>query len=161
MEAQKRGAPHFHLLWYNLPFVPHAEIRQWWGEITAAYWTDQPPMVHLKLCWNTRQIMGYLSKYVAKEQAEGYSAYDGSCFLDNGAYPHAGRQWGLFSAENLPWAIQVYRVFVGVELGDFERVKALMRTIWSGINERPGRGGCLYTELAYEVAHEAFVTLSN
>lgn len=161
MEPQKRGAPHFHLLWYNLPFIKFERLQAAWAEICADYLEeDETIFVHLKMCWHQKQVNNYVSKYVAKEGEHRYTSYDGSCFLDNGAYLHTGRCWGLHNAKCIPWAIQAYIVLENVPTVQFERVKALMRSVWAGIPADPEKGGCLFTDLAYELHHEACQIMS-
>src|SRR5690554_2824154 len=33
LELQERGAPHFHLLMFNLPYISFETLRSWWQEI--------------------------------------------------------------------------------------------------------------------------------
>lgn len=119
LEYQRRGAPHVHLIMFNMPYLQFSELRQMWGEIV-----NQPDVsVNIKLIKNHRQLMSYVSKYVAKnpDAPEGGA---GSTLLDVGSYLHAegvsdeetrqdgeaaeqesaGRVWGYYRRAALPFA---------------------------------------------------------
>jgi len=92
--------------------------------------------------------MSYISKYVAKETEHPFRGYDGSSFLDNGAYLHAGRFWGFHNADCIPWAVKLYIVLHGVNELNFARAKALLASEWEGLNSDPLRGGVVWSEIA-------------
>lgn len=161
IEPQKRGAPHFHLIWYNLPYVHIATVRLWWAATIQEYMDGETLQVNMKMCWNSRMVGRYISKYVAKVTDADYSAYDGGCFLDDGAYLHVGRWWGLHNAQHMPWAERIVLIFTAAEMGDLARCKALMRTFWPYLNDDAEKGGVIFTELAYEVLHEIAVMLKG
>ena len=99
LEAQKRGAPHYHLLIFGLELTP--DVRQWiaqsWFEVVKS--GDPKHLVYGVDCQPVRSARGvrsYVGKYIAKVQApiEG-------CGVD---WSKVGRWWGVRYTENLPWS---------------------------------------------------------
>ena len=94
VEKQTRGAPHYHLIIFNMPHVLHEDLRHWWGEIIGLKYWDwktanyayrdpdggwflskfcSPPRVEIQSAKSTRHAFGYVSKtlaYVAKSSDE-------------------------------------------------------------------------------------------
>jgi hypothetical protein len=99
MEFQDRGAIHFHLLCFNLPFWKQAEIQRTWERCTQ----ELCSIVHIKLVHGARSIMSYISKYIAKpdERSEITSLEDVS-YQHASAGGLAGRFWGWINKELLP-----------------------------------------------------------
>jgi len=159
MEFQERGAIHFHLLVFGMPYWSQKQIQYAWECCTGEYRS----IVHVKLLrGGKRQAMAYVSKYIAKNSPVPTS-------LDNAAYPHAegsgesdtGRFWGWLNRSGLPYAVQ--RMVV---VDDDELLKALWlemrRLSWgrAASQERAARfyGACCY-DLAEKVAHNAQVVI--
>lgn len=74
-ELQKRGAIHFHLMVWNLPFMDKEWLAYTWGEITGEWeellcsdgTTEKvPPFTRVEYCKSRRKCWYYLSKYVGK-----------------------------------------------------------------------------------------------
>jgi len=90
LELQERGAPHFHLLAVNAPYIPREEVTEEWR--TIAHEGDQylgeyaTKIMGLK-AW--KQAAAYVSKYVSKVQ-------------DCPGCPRMGRCWGVRQPENIP-----------------------------------------------------------
>lgn len=103
LEPQQRGAWHFHILAFNLPYIPQSDLQQSWSECTR----EKRSIVHVQLVrFGKRQLMSYASKYMAKMS-------DGSTSLDERAYQHSptedernnpGRFWGYINRVKLPFA---------------------------------------------------------
>ncbi len=55
--------PHFHFLFFNLPFIHHAEVNEHWREVLgyAGYLRTE-----IKMVSNWRQAFSYVAKYMAK-----------------------------------------------------------------------------------------------
>lgn len=91
LEFQLRGAPHFHLLVYGQPFVPHAWIAEQWFEVVGS--GDE---AHRKAGTEVRRVESYrhaayyASKYLSKIQTNG----------EGGAY--VGRYWGVLGRRHIP-----------------------------------------------------------
>ena len=99
LEAQKRGAPHYHLLIFGMDLTP--EVRQWiatsWFEVVAS--GDEKHLTYGTDCQGVRSARGvraYVGKYIAKVQAP-----IEDCGVD---WSKVGRWWGVRYAENLPWS---------------------------------------------------------
>jgi hypothetical protein len=162
LEYQKRGAPHYHFIFYNLPYIPKEDLQKAWAEIIGQeYWdTSQEniryPFTRIEMIRNPRQVMAYVSKYVAKHASEGDAV---SGFI-NLPYPHAGRFWGVFNREFLPFAelitmsIQAETVNIAELLFQFRR---LMAKKWKPANKF-GRlkGASIFVDYA-DCWHDAFL----
>lgn len=87
--------PHFHLLVFGVPFIPHQEVRQWWRRILD---------VKGSLATDVRKVVGidgagrYLAKYVSK-----YTSLDNGAYLNNPWM--TGRHWGLTRPSLVPRAL--------------------------------------------------------
>lgn len=99
MEFQERGAIHFHLLAFALPFWKQSELQQVWEQCTE----EGRSIVDIRLVHGARSVMAYVSKYIAKadERSEITS-------LEDGSYQHGasgglvGRFWGWINKNALP-----------------------------------------------------------
>lgn len=83
-ELQARGAPHFHLLVYGVPYLSHKTVAKWWAEIVDPTDEDLRRVgTQTVRCKGYRQLSRYLSKYLAKadETADPVESY--------------GRWWGI------------------------------------------------------------------
>jgi hypothetical protein len=71
LERQSRGAPHFHLLFFNLPFIPFSMLRRWWAHTIAAFVDEHLPRVRIERVRSQNGVMYYAAKYCAKADAGG------------------------------------------------------------------------------------------
>ena len=94
MEFQKRGAVHFHLLFFNLPYWKADKIRIAWGECIG----EENPRIEIKTCRSRRESTYYVAKYLAKCEPEA------NVSLSNSPYLTVGRQWGYFNHDAIPMA---------------------------------------------------------
>jgi hypothetical protein len=71
-EPQKRGAPHFHIMLYNLPFLAKEDLSNMWLEIIGDEFADysqgfkRAPMTRIETIRSTKGCSSYISKYIAK-----------------------------------------------------------------------------------------------
>jgi len=104
LEFQRRGAPHLHCVLFNAPWVDRAWVVAAWGELIG----QVNPVVDIRRVKSSRQLVSYVSKYVAKigdsslldigtKNAAEYGRWDG---MEAGA----GRVWGVWNADCLPYA---------------------------------------------------------
>ena len=96
LEAQKRGAPHFHNLVYNVPFIPKAWVARQWYEVVGS--GDRR---HLKFGSRIEKIRSWagVNSYVAKYMAK---PDDGDATSGFAAGVRPGRFWGWFGRANVP-----------------------------------------------------------
>lgn len=159
LEFQERGAPHFHLVFFNIPFIPFWQLRAWWSQIIRQYIDGQKPFVRINYLQGTKAVMSYVSKYVSKAE----SAASASLF-NNGSYLHAvksgaipgvllanlpGRWWGIFNREFLPYAPHVHVSFEQVTDRAFEQVLTRLSLSWPGVDPTWRYGVCVFDPQAY------------
>lgn len=161
LEYQERGAPHFHLILFNLPYIPKRELTAMWGAIVGLQFWDnsqalpRPPMTRIEAIRQPRKAMAYVSKYVAKHDDSGSS----SGFNDV-PYLHAGRWWGVFNREKMQFA-ELLVLQISATVNSMEQVlfqyKRLMAKKWYRAN-RYGRhrGASLFVDYV-DCWHDAFL----
>ena len=89
LEFQKRGAPHWHFLWFGLPFLPKLDLQRiWMGCIVECLSPEQAlalerwekngivperhlrPFTRIEAIQSWRKAIYYVSKYMAKVDAD-------------------------------------------------------------------------------------------
>ena len=94
LEFQKRGAPHYHIMFFDCPPFDHFEISWVWKCVTHTW-----DMAHELLGANVRLITDgrqerliafYVGKYIAKVDERTENSYD----------EHTGRWWGRWNIED-------------------------------------------------------------
>ncbi len=144
LEPQDRGAPHFHLLFFNAPFIPHAKLYDAWSDIVSEYRDGPGGYVWLNEVRSWNQVMSYVSKYMGKKCTPEPKS-SGPGLLDPTSYPHAGpchphpevddwktpgRWWGIFAGSDLPFdEIRVVELPDGAWFESFLK-KSLERSPW-------------------------------
>jgi hypothetical protein len=91
-EFQERGAPHFHLLLFLLPWVDHLWLKRTWQRIIGSTGSHAFHRgVDIRMPRNLRRVRSYVSKYMAK-------------LPDTPGEPGAsvGRSWGVWQVKGLP-----------------------------------------------------------
>lgn len=136
MEYQKRGAIHFHLIAFDIPFY-HWKLclADWQKAAGDAKITN----VKLEFCYNPKQVRRYVSKYIAKV---GQSNLDTPSNLAVDAF--LGRFWGIENRKNLRFAVLVTFVCEASEV--FWTFKRYARRYWQGVNKRGACGFTLYVD---------------
>lgn len=164
-EYQERGAIHFHLLVFNMPFYHWRKLRSEWAAVVGHHYPATAPYVWIVKVRSKSGAMHYVSKYMSKPQG----AVD-LPLLDIVTYPHAlgpsdpwaawrpplsdtenvsrGRFWGLFNAPYLPYAARSCLTIRVNSWRTLHDIKKLMRRQWSGINRARYSGGCLFSKRA-------------
>lgn len=156
LEFQTRGAPHFHLILFNMPFLPRKTLKEWWGEILGKDYLDysknvsEAPRCDIRAVRNARKAMYYVSKYTAKAD----SGVGGSVGLFNDAYltvnRETGRFWGVFNKDGLPWGKIIRSALTHghkTSLRILYQFRRLMSKKWSGC-KKTGRykGASLFVD---------------
>lgn len=100
-EFQERGAAHYHLICFNMPYWKQAAIQRCWEECTR----ETRSIVHIKLLRNKRQAMYYVAKYIAKlpHNSETTSLVN-TPYQHEQVSPSTGRAWGYLGKVLLPMA---------------------------------------------------------
>jgi hypothetical protein len=105
MEAQERGAPHWHMIVYNVGYVAHEWVGQTWADITGG---------NAKACAEVRRIRSYrgVMSYAAKYAGKGSQDRPYRAGADGEVLEFVGRPWGIVNKVGLPsevlkWALSV------------------------------------------------------
>lgn len=94
LEPQHRGAPHFHLLVFGVPFIPYQWVGAAWAAITDGNAATCSRVERVK-SW--RGAMSYASKYLGKAgKGDEFTTADGDPVED------VGRHWGVKGRKHLP-----------------------------------------------------------
>ncbi len=155
--------PHYHLMFFGLPFFEHEELNELWAAVLNY---DGYVRTEIKGLKSWKQAMYYLSKYMAKTQQRqpGSGGEADRRSLVNVTYmtgeekengeeeknkkndppERIGRSWGVFHRKLLPMAEEhIASVPDGEWLWDAKDAAAL---IWPGVNNYEGCGFTLYTD---------------
>lgn len=96
IELQKRGAPHFHILYLDLPFIPVKDLQFLWYEILHTpeeqRFGNALDLKPIRTKEAHGKVMAYVSKYVGK--LENYDGWEEK--------PKIGRIWGKWNLEEEP-----------------------------------------------------------
>jgi hypothetical protein len=173
MDLQERGAPHFHLLLFDLPYIPKNKIQEIWSSVIGERYNKDNPrgnvFTRIEMIRSPRQASYYVSKYVAKSgdnKAFGMprrkigdlwishpdisSGFNSPSYLD-GAIQYmndCGRWWGKWYADRIPYAAPrvEYRTCSGYKA--LTELKRLARRRFERINRRTGQGYTLLVDNA-------------
>lgn len=74
VEFQGRGAIHYHVLFFNLPYIPKKKIAQIWKQ----------GFIKIKQAEDVKKTIDYLSKYMAKELSDDRLCGEKSYFCSRG-----------------------------------------------------------------------------
>ena len=109
MEYQQRGAPHFHLILYNVSFIDKLWIQAIWGEIIG----QSHPFTRIESIKSYKHLVSYVSKYAGKVDVVGFNIGTYQAAHPDSAYGEmsAGRVWGWFNKELLPLADEEIATF--------------------------------------------------
>lgn len=144
MEFQERGAPHFHIIFFDLPFIDKLTWQYWWEEITG----HPEPFTRVERVRSHKQIMAYVSKYVAKLEPSSKTGFISLSYLH--AYrekygENIGRVWGYFEKANLPFA-QCFTYERDYDRKEFALFKSLAVAQYPPIAEYLSEGFRLYVK---------------
>ena len=141
LEFQERGAPHFHMLFFDGKYMPRDVLLRWWREITE---DDTINQLDIRYIYSSRKARAYISKYIAKLPVDG----DVSTSLDTVPYPAAtdflGRVWGVENRALLCYALAM--VIETIDVWAFWSLKRAARKVYRAINGRERAGFTLFVE---------------
>lgn len=118
----KRGAIHYHLLCFNLPFWKQKELQKTWQECTE----EAVSIVDIRLIHGARSIMSYISKYIAKVDDRPTTSLDDGAYQHEGGSNSTGRFWGYINKELLPLGEVVAGVLI-----DRQTIRSLSSFAWA------------------------------
>jgi len=145
-EFQVRGAAHYHLIVFNMPYWAQAAIQKCWEECT----NETRSIVHIKLLRNKKQAMYYVSKYIAKFDGEGETtSLVNTPYQHTGELPSVGRLWGYLGKVRLPMA-RVRRAYI-VDDDTSSYLAFAMRSLARGRANKWSPTRTLYSDEAYEI----------
>jgi hypothetical protein len=128
MEYQKRGALHFHLLCFDLPYWHWEEILEAWKACSR-----QPiARIDVRLVRSRRGVQSYVSKYIAKVNKGNRKP-----FLVYPPYLHGirkwrkGRFWGCHNKKAFPLGQKVTGMLLKAE-----EIKRLSNAAWKIIGDK-------------------------
>lgn len=110
LEFQERGAPHYHLLLFNLPFWKKEDVAAAWLQTIGDEFGDwssgecRAPFTRIELINGLKHALAYVSKYIAKEGKSGMRP--GDCGFNYAPYsqkPYTGRFWGILNVDDMPF----------------------------------------------------------
>lgn len=147
MEFQRRGAPHFHLILFGIPYFDKLTLQKMWADVIH----DETGSVFTRIeqIKGVRHLMSYVSKYVAKVSPDGgfnYVPYlcvpqnqdtDNDSDNDNegDSEESIGRFWGVWNKQNLPLGtLQIVEV-AGAAFGLIHTLKRAARHRWKPTNK--------------------------
>jgi hypothetical protein len=152
LEFQKRGAPHLHCVLFNAPWVDRAWLVAAWGELVS----QENPVVDIRRVKSSRQLISYVSKYVAKlgdgslldigtKNAGAFGRWDG---MGEGV----GRIWGVWNAKGLPFA-RLDTTLVPLD-GSWWLIRGYCRSFYEHISDDELSGFTVFTDDPYHaLAH--------
>jgi len=162
-EFQQRGAPHFHLVLFGLPFLPKGTLQEWWGSVVGKQFWDastptlRPPFTRIEALKSHAHAVRYISKYVAKVDDSGFNflAY----LTDEGEFIHPvtgeidssiGRWWGVFNSIWLPLDAVKEMVIKWGSRDVFYNLRRAAGSLWKGRNNHAKSGWTYFTDNPYE-----------
>lgn len=157
MEYQKRGAPHFHLILYNCPYIDKKWIQEQWGQII----NQAMPFTRIESIKSYKHLMRYASKYAAKVDAGGFNK---GAYLAAGKNQEtykeqtAGRVWGVWHKESLPMA-EIVETTIPCD-GSWWMVRRYCQKFYPWIEENSDFGFTVFCDDPYH-ALEHIVTMSK
>ena len=94
----KRGAIHYHLLVFSLPFWKQELLQKEWEGCTE----ESKSIVDIRLVHGARSVMAYVSKYIAKVDNAPTTSLDDGSYQHGGGEKSSGRFWGYINKILLP-----------------------------------------------------------
>lgn len=134
IEPQRRGAHHFHMIVFNLPFFPIETLLEWWREITG-----QPTIAQcdIQLIKTARKARNYVAKYVGKKDDGRFND-----LTNLAGWSRPGRFWGIENRKLIAWA-ELVTIVVDVA-STLLKFKDCARGQWKGVNHNNRAGFSLF-----------------
>lgn len=135
-ELQKRGAIHYHLIIFNIPYWHKSDVQKVWGEVIG----QERPFTRIEAIRTRNGVFYYVSKYMTKDNDDDDGGSDDgersdASGLDNDTYLTAGnRWWGVFNRKNLPLAPAISTNFP-YDLNSLGWIKSIAGLFWPPAGE--------------------------
>ena len=104
MEFQERSAIHFHIVFFECPYIPKEKLQEIWGSVTNSI----RPFTRIERVFSHKKIINYVAKYVGKVNPLGESSgFNSPTYLSAYQKYHGqniGRVWGYLNKQDLPFA---------------------------------------------------------
>jgi hypothetical protein len=111
LEFQARGAPHYHLMIFNVPFLPYQWVASAWFDVVGS--GDSRHLaagVEVRKARSWNGVKAYAAKYMSKE-------------MPGAAVEGVGRYWGVRGRKYLPIEI----IVVALEMPQFFRIRRILQ----------------------------------
>lgn len=153
MEYQERGAPHFHLIMFNTPWLDKEWIGEEWGRAVF----EERPFTRIRRVYSHRGMMAYVSKYVGKV-APGVTGFNNGSYLTTlgnlscDIEDSPGRVWGVFNRDGLPLA---RALGCDLDVGDsWHMIRSYCRFYYRWISDYSDQGFTVFCDNPYHaLAH--------
>jgi len=160
LEFQERGAPHFHIVLFDLPFIKKEDIQETWGEIIGI----DRPFTRIEMIHSAKKLVNYVSKYVAKmpEPPPVPGGFNSPSYLHAYNLKHGdgiGRVWGVFNRSNLPFAELIEFTWPTAK-GTYMRFRHCAIQEYPPIEQQRGLGFTLYVRSSISW-HRTFTKCQN
>lgn len=147
LEFQKRGAPHLHCVCYNAPWIDRDWLVASWSQLIK----QDRPIVDLRRVKSGRQLISYVSKYVAKVGDASLLDIGTKNAVAFGRWPgmkdSIGRIWGVWNAGCLPYArLEVAKVPMD---GSWWLIRQYCRKFYEYISDDELAGFTVFTDNPY------------
>jgi len=101
MEFQERGAIHFHIMFFGLPFIHKTTIAALWSQVTHTY----NPFTRIEGVSGHKKLINYVAKYVGKVNGGSEDGFNSLTYLSAYQFQQGekiGRVWGYINKKDLP-----------------------------------------------------------
>lgn len=140
LEFQKRGAPHFHIIVFGLPFIHYEVIQQLWCQVIKS---EERVFTRIEMLRSARQAMYYISKYMAKVEQSSFKSAVGDSGFIHVPYLAAGRFWGVENRKLMPFAEEMIMLITDAWAA-FDSLKRAARHKFAQINRKNRTGWFLF-----------------
>jgi len=102
MEFQERGAIHFHVILFGLPFIHKTTVSALWAQVTQTY----HPFTRIEGVSGHKKLTNYIAKYVGKVNGDTDDGFNSLTYLSAYQFQQGekiGRVWGYLNKKELPF----------------------------------------------------------
>lgn len=142
MEYQKRGAIHFHILLFNMPYWNKDGLTQAWHECSDR----EGGYTFIEFIRNKKHMFSYVGKYLAKTEQSDAPHGEVSLSMCHTSPKWQGRVWGVRNRDHLPYAQKTVQYWYNRPYKVGAALKRLARRHYSRINKHPHVGFSLFVD---------------